>query len=179
LGEEIMLTAFVFIAILVIAVLIMAAFKPNHFSLVRSAQFRAAPERVFPHLNDFRNWAAWSPWEEMDPNMQRSFTGAAYGKGSKYAWVGNKKVGEGNMEITRSVGPTNLQLDLNFLKPFKASNVTEFKLTPNADGTHVNWEMRGPLNLFMKVMHMFMDMDSMVGKDFEKGLAKLKVIVEK
>lgn len=174
-----MLTAFVFIAILSAALLIIAATRPNTFSLVRSAHLSASPERVFLKLNDFKNWAAWSPWEEMDPNMQRNFSGSASGKGAKYAWVGNKKVGEGNMEITRSVAPSNIELDLNFLKPFKASNVTEFTLTPKAGGTHLNWEMRGPLNLFMKLMHMFMDMDSMVGKDFEKGLAKLKALVEK
>lgn len=173
-----MFTALLVIIAVMAAFLIYAASRPNTFSLVRSAEFRAPPERVFGQLNDFKNWAAWSPWEEMDPSMQRSFTGAAAGKGAKYAWVGNKKVGEGNMEITRSVAASNIELDLNFLKPFKASNVTEFTLSPTQNGTHVKWEMRGPLNLMMKVMHMFMNMDSMVGKDFEKGLSKLKTIVE-
>ncbi len=174
-----MLSAFLFVATLILALLIIAATRPNTFSLVRSAEFRAAPEKVFAQLNDFRNWAAWSPWEEMDPNLQRNFTGAGSGKGAKYAWVGNKKVGVGNMEITRSVANSNILLDLNFLKPFKANNVTEFKLTPVASGTHLNWEMRGPLNLLMRLMHLFMDMDGLVGKDFEKGLAKLKTIVER
>jgi uncharacterized protein YndB with AHSA1/START domain len=174
-----MLTFFVFIAILIAALLIMAAFRPNTFSLVRSTDLRASPERVYAQLNDFKNWAAWSPWEEMDPTMQRSFTGSAAGKGAKYAWVGNNKVGEGNMEITKSVPASNIVLDLNFFKPFKANNVTEFKITPTATGSHLNWEMRGPLNLMMKLMHMFMDMDGMVGKDFEKGLGKLKALVER
>ncbi len=174
-----MLAGIIFIIILVVALLIITASRPNTFSLVRSADVSASPERVFAQLNDFKNWAAWSPWEAMDPNLQRNFSGAASGKGSKYAWVGNKKVGEGNMEITRSVASSNIELDLNFLKPFKASNVTEFTLTPKSGGTHLNWEMRGPLNLFMKLMHMFMDMDGLVGKDFEKGLSKLKALVEK
>lgn len=174
-----MFTALIFIAILIAALLIIAASRPDTFSLVRSADFRAPPERVFGQLNDFKNWAAWSPWEEMDPNMQRNFSGAAAGQGAKYAWVGNKKVGEGSMEITRAVASSNIELDLNFLKPFKANNVTEFTLSPTQNGTHVKWEMRGPLNLMMKVMHMFMNMDSMVGKDFEKGLSKLKAIVER
>ncbi len=174
-----MLTALIFIVILIAALLIIAASRPSTFSLVRSADIGAAPERVFSQLNDFKNWAAWSPWEEMDPSLQRNFSGAASGKGAKYAWVGNKKVGEGNMEITKSVPSSTILLDLNFLKPFKASNVTEFTLTPKAGRTHLKWEMRGPLNLFMKVMHLFMDMDGMVGKDFDKGLAKIKALVEK
>ncbi len=173
-----MLIALILI-ILIAAVLLIAASRPNTFSLVRSADFNTSPERIFMQLNDFKNWAAWSPWEEMDPIMQRNFSGAASGEGAKYAWIGNKKVGEGNMQITKSVPSSNIQLDLNFLKPFKASNVTEFTITPKAGGTHLNWEMRGPLNLFMRLMHMFMDMDGLVGKDFEKGLSKLKALVEK
>ncbi len=174
-----MLTFVVFVAILIAALVIMAAFNPNTFSLVRSAQVRAPADRVFAQLNDFKNWGNWSPWDKMDPNLKRTYSGAASGKGSKYSWIGNKKVGEGAMEITRSTPYSSVQLDLNFLKPFKASNVTEFTLTPSAGGTLVKWEMRGPLNLMMKLMHMFMDMDGMVGKDFEKGLASLKTTVEK
>jgi Polyketide cyclase / dehydrase and lipid transport len=174
-----MLTAIIFVAILVIAFLVVASLRPNTFSLSRSADIKAPPEKIFPHLNDFKNWGAWSPWEKMDPDLKRSFSGSASGKGARYSWVGNKKVGEGNMEITRSMPSSNIELNLNFLKPFKASNITEFKITPNGNMTTVNWEMRGPLNLMMKVMHMFMNMDSMVGKDFEQGLANLKSIVER
>ncbi len=174
-----MLTALIFIAILLIAFLVIASLRPSTFSLSRSADIKAPPEKIFPHLNDFKNWGAWSPWEKMDPDLKRSFSGSASGKGALYSWVGNKKVGEGNMEITRSVPSSNIELNLNFLKPFKASNVTEFKITPNGNMTNVHWEMRGPLNLMMKVMHMFMNMDSMVGKDFEAGLANLKSIVER
>jgi Polyketide cyclase / dehydrase and lipid transport len=174
-----MLTAIVFIAILIIAFLVIASMRPNTFSLSRSAMFNAPPEKIFPHLNDFKNWGAWSPWEKMDPDLKRNFSGSASGKGAQYSWIGNKKVGEGNMEITRSVPSSNIELNLNFLKPFKASNVTEFKITQKGNMAHVNWEMRGPLNLMMKVMHMFMDMDKMVGKDFEAGLANLKSIVER
>jgi Polyketide cyclase / dehydrase and lipid transport len=174
-----MLTAIVFIAILIIAFLVIASMRPSSFSLQRNLNFNAPPEKIFPHLNDFKNWGAWSPWEKMDPDLKRNFSGSASGKGAHYSWVGNKKVGEGNMEITRSIPSSNIELNLNFLKPFKASNVTEFKITPNGNMTNVNWEMRGPLNLMMKVMHMFMNMDAMVGKDFEAGLANLKSIVER
>jgi Polyketide cyclase / dehydrase and lipid transport len=174
-----MLTAIVFIAILIIAFLVIASMRPSTFSLQRSTTINASPEKIFLHLNDFKNWGAWSPWEKMDPDLKRNFSGSASGKGAQYSWVGNNKVGEGNMEITRSVPCSDIELNLNFQKPFKASNVTEFKITPNGNMTNVNWEMRGPLNLFMKVMHMFMNMDKMVGKDFEAGLANLKTIVER
>ena len=174
-----MLTALLIIAIIIIAILVIAAMRPNGFSIVRSADYNSSPEKIFAQLNDFRNWKAWSPWEELDPNLQRNYSGAASGKGAKYAWLGNKKVGEGNMEITRSTPSTSIELDLNFLKPFKASNVTEFTLVPKGNVTKLIWEMRGPSLFIMKIMHLFMNMDKMVGKDFEKGLANLKSVVEK
>ncbi len=174
-----MFTALIIIAIVIIAFLVIASMRPSTFSLQRNIDVKASPEKIFTHLNDFKNWGAWSPWEKMDPDMKRNFSGSASGKGAYYSWIGNKKVGEGNMEITRSVPSSNIELNLNFLKPFKASNVTEFKITPNGSMTTIHWEMRGHLNLMMKIMHMFMNMDSMVGKDFDAGLANLKSIVER
>jgi hypothetical protein len=174
-----MLIALAIIAIIILAILVIAALRPNGFSLQRSAEFRASPDKIFAELNDFKNWTHWSPWEGMDPNLQRSYSGAASGRGAKYAWVGNKKVGEGNMEITKSVPSSSLVLDLNFLKPFKASNVTEFTLVPKGDITTLTWEMRGPTPFVMKIMHIFMDFDKIVGKDFERGLANLRPVVEK
>jgi Polyketide cyclase / dehydrase and lipid transport len=169
----------ILILALIIAFLLLANNRPSTFSLERSIDLLASPQKVFAQINDFKNWANWSPWEKMDPNLQRNFTGAASGEGAKYSWVGNKKVGEGAMEITHSIPSSKVQLDLHFLKPFKADNVTEFTLTPNPGGTNIKWEMRGTLNLMMKVMHMFMDFDKLVGKDFENGLANLKAFVEK
>ncbi|MEO6609673.1 MAG: SRPBCC family protein [Aestuariivirga sp.] len=174
-----MLIALIVILVIILAILGVAAMRPDGFSLSRSAEFHAPPEKVFAELNDFRNWAKWSPWEPMDPNLQRNYSGASSGKGAKYAWVGNKKVGEGNMEITKSVSNSSILLDLNFLKPFKASNVTEFTIVPHGKTTKLTWEMRGPTPFMMKIMHLFMNMDKMVGKDFEKGLANLKSVVEK
>jgi Polyketide cyclase / dehydrase and lipid transport len=174
-----MLTAIVFIAIVIIALLVMASRRPDEFSVVRSIDLHASPNRIFAQINDFKSWAAWSPWEKLDPDMNRSFSGATSGEGAKYAWVGNKKVGEGSMEITRSVPSSNMQLDLHFLKPFKADNVTEFTLMPKGDVTNLKWEMRGRTPFMFKVMHMFFNMDKMVGKDFDAGLANLKAIVEK
>jgi Polyketide cyclase / dehydrase and lipid transport len=174
-----MLTALIIVAIAIVAFFVFANSRPSTFSMVRSATLNASPEKVFAQINDFKNWANWSPWDKMDPSMQRSYTGPAAGKGAKYAWIGNKKVGEGSMEITRSVPASNMELDLNFLKPFKANNVTEFTLEPQGAATKIKWEMRGNLNLMMKTMHLFMDMDKVVGKDFEAGLSNLKAIVEK
>ena len=174
-----MLTAIIVVAAIILAILLVAAMRPDGFSLSRSAEFHASPEKIFAELNDFKNWAKWSPWEPMDPNLQRNYSGAASGKGAKYAWVGNKKVGEGNMEITKSAPNSSILLDLNFLKPFKASNVTEFTIVPSGETTKLAWEMRGPTPFMMKIMHLFMNMDKMVGKDFERGLANLKSVVEK
>ncbi len=167
------------IVLLIAAVLIYGAMQPSNFSIFREANIKASPAEVFKPLNDFHHWAAWSPWEKMDPNLQRSFTGPTAGVGAKYAWVGNKKVGEGNMEITESEPSRRMQLDLHFLKPFQADNVTEFSLSPADGGTHVKWEMRGHTPFMLRVMKIFMDMDKMVGKDFEAGLANLKALVEK
>ncbi len=174
-----MLTALIIIAIVILAVLAMALARPNEFSVVRSADFKASPARIFAALNDFKNWTSWSPWEGKDLNLQRNYSGASSGKGAKYAWIGNKQVGEGNMEITRSTPNTSIELDLNFVKPFKAANVTEFTLVPKGDTTKLIWEMRGPTPFMMKIMHVFMDFDKIIGKDFEQGLANLKSVVEK
>lgn len=174
-----MLSAIVFIAILAFVIWLTGFLRPDQFSLARSIEVKAPPERVFAQLNDFKSWKAWSPWEKMDPDMNRVHSGSAFGKGAKYSWNGNKKVGKGNMEITKSVSPSSVMLDLNFLKPFKASNVTEFKVTPRGGGSHVHWEMRGPSSFMMRIMHVVMDMDSMVGKDFEAGLRNLKSVVER
>ena len=122
------------IIVLVALVLIYGISQPAGFSVVREADFNATPKMVFAQINDFKNWQAWSPWEKMDPNLQRSFSGADSGEGAKYAWVGNKKVGVGNMEITNSAPSKNVQLDLNFIKPFQASNVTEFTLDAQWQG---------------------------------------------
>ena len=164
---------------LVVLVLIYGISQPAGFSVVREADFDATPKKVFDQINDFHNWQAWSPWEKMDPNMQRSFSGEASGVGAKYAWVGNKKVGEGNMEITDSEAARRMQLDLHFVKPFQADNVTEFTLTPQGKGTHVKWEMRGRAPFIFRVMRMFFSMDKIVGTDFENGFANLRGVVDK
>ena len=161
------------------AVLIFAATKPDVFRVQRAASIKAPPDKVFPFINDFKRWEAWSPWEKKDPAMKRSFGATTGGKGATYAWEGNKDVGQGSMEITQSVPSSRIALKLDFVKPFEGHNVVEFTLEPKGDATQVTWTMAGETPYFAKIIHVFIYMDSMVGKDFEAGLANLKSIAEK
>lgn len=169
------LVALAFIAILFVIVI---AGQPSEFTVTRSAQMFATPEKVFPHVNDFHNWEAWSPWAKLDPACKNSFTGASAGVGAGFAWAGNKKVGEGRMTITESHPSDLIRLKLEFLKPFKATNTAEFTFKPEGGQTAVVWSMFGKSNFFFKVFGLFMNCDKMVGKDFEKGLASLKSVSE-
>ena len=157
--------------------MIYAWFKPKTFRVERSAVIHAPADKVHAMLADFRQWRSWSPWEELDPEMQRTYNGAIAGVGSAYAWEG-KKAGSGNMLITRSDPQTGISLDLNFTKPMKANNFTDIVLTPEETSTRVNWAMYGPQPFMARLFTTFMNMDKMVGKDFEKGLAKLKALAE-
>src|SRR4030081_3485185 len=166
------------IAVLIAAVLIYAATKPDVFRVQRAASIKAPPEKIAAVLSDFHGWQAWSPWEKMDPAMKRSYSGAEKGKGAAYAWEGNGKVGQGRMGVP-AAAPSRAALDLDFIKLFEAHNKVVFTLTPKGDATEVNWAMQGPVPYMAKIVHVFMDMDSMVGKDFEASLANLKTIAEK
>ena len=167
------------VVVVIAAILIFAATKPDIFRVQRAAGIKAPPEKIFAIINDFKRWDAWSPWEKKDPAMKRTFGATTDGKGAVYAWEGNKDVGQGRMEIAESVPPSKVTLKLDFLKPFEAHNIVEFTLVPQGDSTNVTWAMQGPTPYFAKIIHVFMDMDSMVGKDFETGLANLKAIAEK
>lgn len=167
------------IVILLVAVLAYAATKPDTFRVQRSAHIKAAPETVFAHIDTLSYWAAWSPWEKMDPAMKKTASGPPNGKGAAVAWDGNNDVGTGRMEITESVPPSKVVFKLDFLKPFEAHNHAEFTLERIGDATHVTWAMVGPQSYMMKVTGIFIDCDKMVGKDFETGLANLKALAEK
>ena len=169
----------IIVAVLIAGVLIFAATKPDIFRVQRSASIKAPPEKVFALINDFKAWGAWSPWEKKDPAMKRTFGAITSGKGAQYAWEGNKEVGQGSMEITEAVPSSKIALKLDFLKPFETHNTVDFTLEPKGDMTNVTWAMQGPTPYFAKIIHVFMDMDSMVGKDFESGLANLKTAAEK
>jgi uncharacterized protein YndB with AHSA1/START domain len=146
------------------------------YTVERSALISAPPQKVYDLLADFHHWPLWSPWEELDPGMERTHSGAESGVGAKYAWSGNRKAGKGDMTITGATAPSQILIALNFLKPFKSSNTTTFTLTPEGDGTKVLWSMTGPRPLLMRLFGFVFNMEKLVGKDFEKGLAKLKQI---
>jgi uncharacterized protein YndB with AHSA1/START domain len=168
----------IILVLLIAAVLIYAATKPDSFRLERSTTIKASPEKISAYMTDFKQWAAWSPWEEKDPSMKRTYSGAVSGKGALYGWVGNKNVGTGSMEIL-DVQPQKVTIKLDFIAPFEAHNTCEFTLQPQGESTQVVWAMYGPANYMTKVMHVVMSMDKMVGPDFEAGLTKLKAAVEK
>jgi len=167
------------VVVLLVAILAYAATRPDSFSVERSTSIKAPPEKVFALINDFHNWATWSPWEKLDPAMTRHYSGAAQGDGTIYEWVGNSKVGSGRMEIISAVPAKKILIKLDFLKPFEAHNFAEFTLTPSGDGTTVTWKMYGPNPYIAKVMQVFCSMDKMVGKDFATGLANMKANAEK
>ena len=169
----------IILAIVIAAVLIMAAAKPDTFRVERSAIVNAPADRVFPLIADFREWLKWSPWEGRDPALKRTYSGADRGKGAAYAWDGNKNVGSGRMEILEATSPSNIVIKLDFLKPFEAHNTAEFTMQPQGGATNIVWVMHGPAPFMSKVMQVFMNFDRMIGKDFEMGLANLKTISEK
>ena len=149
----------------------------SHFEVSRSLTIQAAPARVHALVDDFHEWTAWSPWEDVDPDLRRTYTGPPAGVGARYAWQGNRKAGQGSMEITGST-PERIDVRLTFLKPWKATNEVAFELVPNGAGADVTWRMwgenTGMAALFTKVFNM----DKFIGKDFDKGLARLKAVAE-
>jgi hypothetical protein len=169
--------AAVTVAILLASLLAYASTKPDTFQVQRTLRINAPAEKIAPLLNDFHRWGAWSPYEKLDPAMQRSFSGSPSGVGAVYAWEGNSKAGAGRMEILET-SPSRTRIQLDFQKPFECHNVAEFTLEENGGATNVTWAMHGPNPYLTKVMSTFFDMDKMVGKDFEAGLANLKAIVE-
>ncbi len=166
------------LAAIVGLILLIASRRPDTMRIERTIDIQAPAERIFPLLNNFRQWTGWSPWEQLDPNLQRTYTGADEGRGARYAWVGNKKVGEGRMEILESVAPSRVSIRLEFIKPWTATNRVDLTLSPTTGGTRLDWLMTGANPLVSRVFGLFMDMDAMIGKDFEKGLAGIKRLAE-
>jgi Polyketide cyclase / dehydrase and lipid transport len=149
------------------------------YSVTRSATIPAPASAIFPYVNSFHEWTKWSPWESVDNNLQRTYSGTETGVGAKYAWTGNRKAGAGTMEIIKSDEPGSINIRLEFTKPFKAVNPTSFTFSPDGSGTRVTWTMTGENTGLGKVFALFMNMDKMVGGDFEKGLASLAAAVAK
>ncbi|RWD06422.1 MAG: polyketide cyclase [Mesorhizobium sp.] len=171
-------TILTILIVAIAAVLIYAATRPNDFVVSRSAIIKAPPEAIYPLINDFKRWPEWSPYEKLDPDMKRTLSGAESGKGAAYAWEGNGKAGVGRMEITSSVPSSLVALKLDFEKPFRANNSVDVTLTPSGETTTVTWAMRGGRPFIAKLMGLFMNFDTLIGKDFEVGLANLKRATE-
>lgn len=170
---------FAVIGLVVVLILIYAAFQPGDFRVQRSTAIQAPPDKIFPLINDFRQWPSWSPWEKLDPSMKRTLSGPPNGTGSVYEWDGNSKAGKGRMEITGSVPSSKVGIKLDFIKPMEGHNNVEFTLQPNGNSTNVTWAMAGPLTYPGKLMSVFMSMDKLIGSDFETGLNNMKAAAEK
>jgi hypothetical protein len=160
-------------------VLVFASTKPNTFRVERKLAVKAPADAVYALIADFHRWGGWSPYETRDPGMTRTFGGAERGQGATYAWDGNNNVGAGRMEILEAATPSKIRIKLDFERPFEGHNVAEFTMAPQGDATLVTWAMYGPAPFMSKLMQVFINMDSMIGKDFEAGLANLKKLTEK
>lgn len=167
------------LAVVVLLVVGFAALQPDDFSIVRQTSIKAPPEKIYALLVDFRKWRAWSPWERIDPEMERSFSGAAEGVGAVYAWKGSDDVGAGRMEIREAVPWSRVAIRLVFERPMAADNNVVFMLSERGDATDIEWAMTGRQPLVGKIFGLFVNIDRMVGADFEKGLAALKAEAEK
>ena len=172
------MTILLIIIAIVVVLAIFVSTRPSTFRISRSATIAAPPETVFPHVNDLHKWEAWSPWAKLDPDCKMTFEGPAAGNGAAYSWSGNNKVGAGHMLITESRPSELILMKLDFLKPFKATNTTEFTLKPIGSETMVTWTMSGTNNFMVKAVGLFMNCDKMIGGQFEKGLADMKALVE-
>jgi hypothetical protein len=166
------------VAILIIAFVVVVLLRPADFRVEKSATISAPGEIAFAQVNDLHRWAAWSPWEKIDPALKRSYAGPAAGTCTSYAWAGNQKLGEGRMTITESHPSDFIRIKLEFLKPFKATHTAEFRFKTERNQTVVTWSMFGKHNFMGKAMGLVMNCDKMLGSQFEKGLAQLKSTVE-
>ncbi|MGH6879734.1 MAG: SRPBCC family protein [Hypericibacter sp.] len=166
------------IALIVAIFVVVVALQPSDFRIERTTTIAAPADAVFAQVNDFHKWEAWSPYDKIDPALKRTYSGAPAGVGAIYEWVGNKQVGEGKATITDSRPNELVQIQLDFLKPFAATNIAEFSLAPQGGQTAITWSMTGHNNFMFKDVGLFMNMDKMVGGQFEQGLAQLKTLVE-
>jgi uncharacterized protein YndB with AHSA1/START domain len=166
------------LAVIVVVFIVIVALQPSDFRVARSATISAPPPAVFAQVNDFHKWEAWNPWGKIDPAMKQTYEGAPAGPGAIYTWSGNNEVGEGRMTITDSRPSELIRVKLEFFKPFAATNTAEFAFKPEGNQTLVTWSMFGEKNFMAKAVHLVMNMDKMIGGQFEKGLADMKSAVE-
>src|SRR5467141_1868042 len=166
------------LAVIVLVFIAIVVTRPAEFRVVRSATIAAPAPAVFAQVNELRKWEAWSPWAKRDAAMKQTYDGTPAGTGAITAWAGNKEVGEGRMTIIESRPSELIRVKLEFFKPFAATNTAEFTFKPEANQTVVTWSMFGEKNFMAKAIHLFMNMDKMIGGQFEKGLAEMKSVVE-
>jgi hypothetical protein len=176
--RKIALTLFLLITAAVIAILAIAGIRPATYHVERNTLTSAPPQTVFAIVNDLNRFHEWSPWQKLDPAMKTSIEGSGIGAGSAYSWTGNDQVGEGRMSIMASTPANHVAMKLEFLKPWKSTSDVNFRIVPEGDGTRVTWAMDGNNNFMAKVMTLFMSMDNMIGRDFDRGLANLKQVSE-
>jgi hypothetical protein len=155
------------------------ASRPTNFRVTRSAAMACQPSAIFPHVNNFRNWSTWSPWERLDPAMRKTYEGPPEGVGAVYRWSGNGQVGEGSTTITEARPHERIRMRLQFVRPFACDNPVEFTFRPQGNETIVTWDMTGKYNFITKAMDLAINMDKMTGGQFEQGLANLRAIVER
>jgi hypothetical protein len=166
------------LAVIIVVAAVVVALQPDEFRVARSATISAPAPVVFTQVNDLHKWDAWNPWQKKDPAMKLSFAGPPAGPGASYSWAGNNEVGEGRLTITESRPSDLVRIKLEFMKPFAATNTAQFTFEPEGNRTAVTWSMEGRNNFFAKALHLVMNMDKMVGGEFEKGLADMKAVVE-
>ena len=173
-----LIKALIVLAVIAIVVVVVVAARPAEFRVSRTARIAAKPPAVFAQVNDFHKWDAWNPWAKLDPTMKQSYGGAPAGAGAVYTWVGNSQVGEGRMTLTESRPSDLIRIKMEFLKPFASTSTAEFTFRPEGDHTVVTWSMEGRNNFMAKAIHLVMNMDKMIGGQFEKGLAQMKAAAE-
>ena len=173
------LKALAVVGLVILAILVIAAFRAGTIQIERSRSIQAPPDRVFVLIDDFHNWKQWAPQDVEDPAMQRTFSGPEHGLGAASEWSGSGKSGKGRMLIVESEPPKKISIKVDFVKPFEAHNVNEFTLESAGASTLVTWKMQGTNAYFMKVMGIFMNMDRVMGEHFERGLDNLKIVCEK
>ena len=167
------------VAVVVVAFAVFVATRPAAYRVSRSTTIAAPPTVVYAQVADFHRWDAWSPWAKLDPSMKTTFSGPVAAPGSSYAWAGNDKVGEGRMTIVDARPAQRVLIKLEFLKPFEATSSTEFSFAPSGGATQTTWTMDGRNNFAGKLFSVFTDMDKMIGNDFDRGLAQLRIVAER
>ncbi len=166
------------LAVIVIGCVVFVATRPSEYRVARTVTMAAPASAAFAQVNDFHRWGAWNPWAKLDPTMKQAYEGAPAGPGAIYTWAGNKQVGEGRMTMMESRPNELVRITLEFFKPFAGTSIAEFTFRPEGDRTAVTWSMAGHVNFVAKIVHLFVDMDKMIGGNFERGLADMKSVVE-